>query len=141
MKAVPRGFTLIEMLLVISIIVLLMALLVPQIGAVIRGVRFTDTQRRIAALHTAVEDYHRAYGAYPPSTSPPTPNSGGRARWDYVRYRYPDGTEADDLFGVLVESRYGRNKIVFPLSDLTAVKKKKPNYQPVQDYCVWFANK
>ena len=49
--------------------------------------------------------------------------------------------EADDLFGVLVESRYGRNKIVFPLSDLTVVKKKKPNYQPVQDYCVWFANK
>jgi len=94
-----RGFTLIEMLLVISIIILLMALLVPQIGAVMQGVRVKDTQRRIATLHTAVEDYFRLYGAYPPSTSPPTPSKGGRVRWDYLRYRFPDGTEADDLFG------------------------------------------
>jgi len=99
MRAPRHGFTLIEMLLVISIIILLMAVLVPQIGAVIQGVRVKETQRRIAVLHKTVEDYRRGYGACPPSTSPPVPNSAGRARWDYQRYCYPDGTQADDLFG------------------------------------------
>jgi len=34
-----------------------------------------------------------------------------------------------------------KKKPVFPLCDLTVVGKKSSNYQPIKDYCVWFANR
>ena len=49
--------------------------------------------------------------------------------------------EADDLYGVLVNVTRGRERFVFPLCDLTVLDKKSPNYRPVKDYCVWFANR
>jgi hypothetical protein len=49
--------------------------------------------------------------------------------------------EADDLYGVLVDVQYGRQHFVFPLCDLTVRDRKSANYTPVQDYCVWFANR
>jgi len=49
--------------------------------------------------------------------------------------------EADDLYGILVDVKYGRRHFVFPLCDLTVRNKKSANYTPVQDYCVWFANR
>lgn len=50
-------------------------------------------------------------------------------------------TEADDLYGILVDVQCGRRRFVFPLCDLVVRDKKSANYIPVQDYCVWFANK
>ena len=50
-------------------------------------------------------------------------------------------SEADDLYGVLVNVTRGRERFVFPLCDLTVLDKKSPNYRPVKDYCVWFANR
>ncbi len=47
----------------------------------------------------------------------------------------------DDLVGVLVDVRHGSQDYVYPLCDLTVVGKKSPNYLPVNDYCVWFANR
>jgi len=49
--------------------------------------------------------------------------------------------EADDLYGLLVDVQYGRKDFVFPLCDLTVRDRKSANYTPVQDYCVWFANR
>lgn len=49
--------------------------------------------------------------------------------------------EADDLYGILVDVQYGRKDFVFPLCDLTVRDRKSPNYTPVKDYCVWFANR
>ncbi|MBN2455204.1 MAG: hypothetical protein JXB29_01500 [Sedimentisphaerales bacterium] len=50
-------------------------------------------------------------------------------------------TEADDLYGILVDVQCGRRCFVFPLCDLVVCDKKSANYTPVQDYCVWFANR
>jgi len=49
--------------------------------------------------------------------------------------------EADDLYGILVDVQCGRKHFVFPLCDLTVQDRKSANYTPVQDYCVWFANR
>ncbi len=49
--------------------------------------------------------------------------------------------EIDDTYGILVVVSNGQNHDVFPLCDLTVRDKKSPNYQPVQDYCVWYANR
>jgi len=49
--------------------------------------------------------------------------------------------EEDDLYGVLVNVTHGRKHDVFPLCDLTVRDRKSPNYTPVKDYCVWYANR
>ena len=49
--------------------------------------------------------------------------------------------EADDLYGILVDVSCSRQRFVFPLCDLTVRDRKSANYTPVQDYCVWFANR
>ena len=49
--------------------------------------------------------------------------------------------DPDDLYGVLVNVTRGRERFVFPLCDLTVLDRKSPNYMPVKDYCVWFANR
>jgi hypothetical protein len=47
----------------------------------------------------------------------------------------------DDLYGIIVEVRRGRERFDFPLCDLEVTDKKSANYQPVKDYAVWFANR
>ncbi|MEW5920363.1 MAG: calcium-binding protein [Bacillota bacterium] len=48
---------------------------------------------------------------------------------------------ADDLYGIIVEVWRRRKKYLFPLVDLEAMDKDSPNYQPVNDYRTWFANR
>lgn len=50
-------------------------------------------------------------------------------------------TMIDDLYGIIVEGRFGRKKYHFPLCDLEPVGKRQPNYQVVHDFAVWFANR
>jgi Calcium binding len=50
-------------------------------------------------------------------------------------------TVVDDSYGVLAELGGGPNGSVHPLSDLRVTDGKSPNFQPVHDYCVWFANR
>ena len=58
---------------------------------------------------------------------------------DKVKVLGIEGTE--DLYGILVSLRRERRKYVFPLCDLEVIEKSSPNYQPVKDYAVWFANR
>ena len=46
----------------------------------------------------------------------------------------------EDLRGILVEFRKNRRKYIYPLCELEA-EKDSPNYQSVNDYCIWFDNK
>ncbi len=47
----------------------------------------------------------------------------------------------EDLYGILVRLRARRGEYDFPLCDLEVVDKASPNYQMVDDYAVWFANR
>jgi len=49
--------------------------------------------------------------------------------------------DVDDLYGVIVSCRRGRQRFDFPLADLAAVDQNSPNAEPIQDYRVWFANR
>ena len=49
--------------------------------------------------------------------------------------------EPDEHYGVLVDVACGQKHFVFPLCDLTVRDRKSPNYNPVKDHGVWFANK
>ena len=46
----------------------------------------------------------------------------------------------DDLYGVIVAIRRGRERFDCPLADLAALDKASPNAELIQDYRVWFAN-
>jgi prepilin-type N-terminal cleavage/methylation domain-containing protein len=60
-----RGFTLIEVLVVIIIIGILMAILIPVIGRVRVAARTTSSEAFLAQLGRAIEDYHADHKAYP----------------------------------------------------------------------------
>jgi Calcium binding len=50
-------------------------------------------------------------------------------------------TALHELYGILVEIQYKREVLTFPLCDLEAKDKKSPNYENVNLYVVWFANR
>ena len=93
-----RGFTLIEVLLVISIIVLLMTLLVPAVGAAVRAVKVTNAQRVVQTLQQAVVEYHRQFNAYPLDRVPGGVPFQDTTQDGYPPYTYPDGTKSTTLF-------------------------------------------
>ena len=71
-SAPRRGFTMIELMVVIAIIALLVAILVPAIGAVREKAKITATHAQFSALDTGLEMYRGESGlgsSYPPSQS------------------------------------------------------------------------
>jgi prepilin-type N-terminal cleavage/methylation domain-containing protein len=64
-----RAFTLVELLIVIVIIGMLVALLLPAVGAVMRSAQEFRVGTEIAKLGQAVEQYKTKYGDYPPDFS------------------------------------------------------------------------
>jgi prepilin-type N-terminal cleavage/methylation domain-containing protein len=62
-----RAFTLIELLVAISIIALLVAMLLPAIGAVRRNVQIGNIRVEIKGLETALIKFKADYGNSPPS--------------------------------------------------------------------------
>ncbi len=46
----------------------------------------------------------------------------------------------EDFYGIIVELRRGNNKYDHPLCDMEVINSESSNYQPVNDYCTWFAN-
>lgn len=64
-----KGFTLIEMLLVIAIITVLIAILVPVLPRVISATNMKKTQILFAQLGVGLENYKRVYKDYPLSSS------------------------------------------------------------------------
>jgi len=49
--------------------------------------------------------------------------------------------DIDDLYGILVNARLDRRSYTLPLCDLEATDHFSSNYQPLNDYVVWFANR
>ena len=47
----------------------------------------------------------------------------------------------DDSYGVIVAIKAKQGGYDFPLCDLEALPETSPNYQPLNDYVVWFANR
>jgi prepilin-type N-terminal cleavage/methylation domain-containing protein len=62
-----RGFTLVELMVVISIIGLLVGLLVPTVSTAMLNARRNSTVKVIKDISMGLEDFRRDFGDYPPS--------------------------------------------------------------------------
>ncbi|MDP6380706.1 MAG: prepilin-type N-terminal cleavage/methylation domain-containing protein, partial [Phycisphaerae bacterium] len=62
-----RGFTLLELLMVIAIIILLMGLLLPAIAAAMNVIRVAKTASFMGTLGIGLESFKDNFGYYPPS--------------------------------------------------------------------------
>src|SRR5271157_1715721 len=63
----PRGFTLVELLVVILILAILIALLLPAINAAVRTAKNAAVGGEINQLAQALASFKAKYGDYPPS--------------------------------------------------------------------------
>jgi prepilin-type N-terminal cleavage/methylation domain-containing protein len=70
LRAFPRAFTLIEILIVIGIIAVLAAMVFPITGAVKRTQIRTRARGELVQLETAIEAYKSRLGYYPPDSAP-----------------------------------------------------------------------
>jgi prepilin-type N-terminal cleavage/methylation domain-containing protein len=63
----PKGFTLVELIIVIAIITLLMVMLVVMIRGLIERGKYAKTAAMIKTLSDACSSYNLDFGTYPPS--------------------------------------------------------------------------
>ena len=112
MKHKNKGFTLVEVMTAVTIIVILVALLMPALSMVRRMANETAQKAQFAAIDMAIMAFKNDYGDYPPSDCPPNPPSydyGGAQKlaeallgWDLLGFhpksdwRY-DGLDKDGL--------------------------------------------
>ncbi len=75
-----RGFTLIELLVVIAILGMLMALLLPAIGAVRERAKRTVCSTHMNQISLALQTYHSQNNCFPPGVGSCTPATG--KQWD-----------------------------------------------------------
>jgi len=82
-----RGFTLVELLIVIMIIGVLMAIFVPTLGKATRRVRMMMTRGMMRDLELGLKAFYRDFGDYPPSNLDKNdyPRTGAEKLVYYVR--------------------------------------------------------
>ncbi len=49
--------------------------------------------------------------------------------------------QEDDLYGIILKVREGRRVGYVPLCDVEVLDQEDPNFWPVREYVVWFANR
>ena len=107
-----RGFTLVEMLLVLMLIALLATLVTPVVTGGIARARESTLRADLYALRKAIDDYYADIGAYPQDLDelvtkrylrriPPDPVTESRETWVLVRAEDDKAAKGGGILDVL----------------------------------------
>jgi type II secretion system protein G len=106
MKRSARGFTLIELVVVISILAILSGVLVPRVTNHLEAARDARRLADIKAVRTAIEQYYQDEGSYPAANA-----NSAYGGWDVSS----DG----DFIRVLRDHGYLDEDVADPINDAT----------------------
>jgi prepilin-type N-terminal cleavage/methylation domain-containing protein len=93
----PRGFTLVELLVVVAIVAMLAALVTPAVIRARSAARNAAIDTEIDLLHMAIMNYRNEYGSFPPCSSPLT---SGSAMARHLQRLFPRCDVANHLVSV-----------------------------------------
>jgi prepilin-type N-terminal cleavage/methylation domain-containing protein len=94
---IVNGFTLVELLVVISIIAILAAFAFPVLSAVKRHQYISQTKGEMGQLEAAINSYHAAYGFYPPGNG----TAGANGQVNQLYYELEGTTNIAGVFCVM----------------------------------------
>jgi type IV pilus assembly protein PilA len=98
-----RGFSLIELLIVIAIILILATIAVPKVSQQLMAARETAAIQEIKTIHQAETQYYSTYGKYADSLlalGPPASGAAGPAAADLIPKSLADGKIGGFVFTV-----------------------------------------
>jgi type IV pilus assembly protein PilA len=98
-----RGFSLIELLIVIAIILVIAAIAVPKMNRQLMAAHEMAAIRQIGTIHQAETQYYSQFGKYAESLTalgPPASGAAGPAAADLIPKNLADGKNSGFLFAV-----------------------------------------
>jgi type IV pilus assembly protein PilA len=98
-----RGFSLIELLIVIAIILIIAAIAVPKMNKQIMAAHEMAAIRTITTIHTAETQYYSQFGRYAQNLAelgPPASGAAGPAAADLIQKSLADGKASGFVFTV-----------------------------------------
>jgi len=95
-QAPRRGFTLVELLVVIIIMSMLAALAVTAVGRAFSNAREAAIKSEIDMLHMAIMNYKNEYGSFPPCYDP-SPGTTGNPVQKHLARLFPRSTPSNQI--------------------------------------------
>ena len=102
-KQLRRGFSLIELLIVVAIILIIAAVAVPKVNSQLMQAREMSAIREINTIHNGQAQYYSQFGRYATSLAelgPPTSGTAGPAAADLIPSSLSSGVKSGHKFTV-----------------------------------------
>ena len=88
-RQTTRGFTLLELLVVISIIAIVMAITLPSVQQARQAARATGCKNNLKRMAIAMHNYHDVHNTFPPAWTNHHAKAGAEVRFGWTAFVLP----------------------------------------------------